>query len=121
MSGTKTELSIRRARACKVGGKNTAATARMIVPGKDATPSGAGVRAIAGAEKDVVSYGIRIYFHMNDVCLVFILGQFLIHLEEAGDDIGLVDIFREVVSFQDCVIVGLVCFAEFYGHCKIVV
>ena len=58
MSGTKTELSIRRARACKVGGKNTAATARMIVPGKDEAPSGAGVRAIAGAEKGVVSHEV---------------------------------------------------------------
>ncbi len=48
-------------------------------------------------------------------------GQFLIHLEEAGDDVALRSVFWEAVSFEDGGVVGAVGAAKFNGHCNFVI
>lgn len=41
---------------------------------------------------------------MGPVKVLF--GQFLVHLEEAGDDVGFGGVFGEAVGFEDIVVVG---------------
>ena len=50
-----------------------------------------------------------------------LLGKFLIHFEEAGDDVGFGGVFGEAVGLQDGGVVGAVGLAEFRRHCQAVV
>ena len=57
-----------------------------------------------------VAYG-EVLFHNR---LLFC--EFLVHLEEAGDDVGFGGIFGEAVGLQDGSVVGAVGLAEFGRH-----
>ncbi len=62
-----------------------------------------------------VAYG-EILFHNH-----LLAGQFLVHLEEEGDDVGLGSVFGEAVGLQDGGVVGAVGLAELVGHKSYVV
>ena len=44
------------------------------------------------------------------------MSQFLVHFEEAGDDVGFGSVFGEAVGLQDGGVVGAVGLAEFERH-----
>ncbi len=50
-----------------------------------------------------------------------LLGKFLIHFEEAGDDVGFGGVFGEAVGLQDGGVVGAVGTAEFGRHGYLVI
>lgn len=58
-------------------------------------------------------------FHISSKFIFYcrlLLGKFLIHFEEAGDDVGFGGILREAVGLQDGCVVGAVGLAELNGH-----
>ena len=77
------------------------------------------LRFVLGLENEefggAVAYG-EVLFHSG-----LLLGEFLVHLEEAGDDVGFGGVLGEAVSFKDGGVVGAVGLAEFGRHHSLVI
>lgn len=63
-------------------------------------------------------------FHISSKFIFYcrlLLGKFLIHFEEAGDDVGFGSIFGEAIGLQDGGVVGAMSLTQFRRHSKAIV
>ena len=68
------------------------------------------------ADPAVIRISSKLIFHGR-----LLLGKFLIHFEEAGDDVGFGGVFGEAVGLQDGGVVGAVGLLQLIRHGEVII